>query len=50
MTPAWLAGGSLAVGAGIAVMQFAAMAALRLAAVPQYRSGAVARRPSFLTS
>ncbi|MDR3752956.1 MAG: PAS domain S-box protein [Terracidiphilus sp.] len=41
MTPAWLAAGSLAVGAGIAVMQFAAMAALRLAAVHQYRSGAL---------
>ena len=27
-----------------------AMAAMRLAALPQYRSGAVARRPSFLTS
>ena len=41
MTSAGLAGGSLAVGAGIAVMQFAAMAALRLAALPQYRSGAL---------
>jgi len=40
MTPLWLAGGSLAVGAGIAVMQFAALAALRMAALPQYRSGA----------
>ncbi len=41
MTSAGLAGGSLAVGAGIAVMQFAAMAALRLAALPQYRSAPV---------
>jgi PAS domain S-box-containing protein len=41
MTPAWLAGGSMAVGAGVAAMQFACVAALRLAALPQYRSGPV---------
>ena len=39
LTPAWLAGGSLVVGTGIAVMQFAAMAAMRMAATPRYRAG-----------
>ena len=39
LTPVGLAGGCLAVGAGIAVMQFAAMAALQMAAVHQYRGG-----------
>jgi two-component system, NtrC family, sensor kinase len=39
LTPVGLAGGCLAVGAGIAVMQFAAMAALRMAAIHHYRAG-----------
>lgn len=37
LTPAGLAGGSLVVGAGIAVMQYAALAAMRLAAVHVFR-------------
>jgi PAS domain S-box-containing protein len=41
LTPVWLAAGSIAVGAGIAVMQFAALAAMRLAAAPQYHSGSL---------
>jgi len=41
MTTVSLAVGGLAVGAGVAAMQFAAMAALRLAALPLYRTGPV---------
>ncbi|MGO9797115.1 MAG: PAS domain S-box protein [Terracidiphilus sp.] len=39
MTPAGLAGGSLAVGAGIALMQYAAIGSMRMAATREYRSG-----------
>jgi PAS domain S-box-containing protein len=39
MTAATLSGGSLAVAAGIAVMQLSAVDAMRLAAVREYRSG-----------
>lgn len=39
LNPASLLCGSLAVGAGVAVMQYAAIGAMRLAAVHEYRSG-----------
>ena len=43
MTPAGLAGGSLAVGAGIALMQYAAIGSMRMAAMREYRSGPLLR-------